>query len=340
MKKKLRLLLLLLLLSALFPAQAYGEQRYSVQREGLSFSLPESYVMISADSDPDDPNMHFFNSDGEEQLARMEEMGEFFWALDQESAMWVFGSTWEGEQSLNYLSADDNELISRHGPYGLEEYGIQMVGEPEIYKTDEAKFVRTLTRKEDSYFLMEYCTQFGRQVYSIYFINGIPFNSLQMRDQEFIIDSFEFGSAGLSGSRGAKIGVYVFAILLFPLPVLVYRFAIRRSQPEENVALVFSLLWSLAAFLVPLLFMDLKTLLLPWVFLALWTVFGAFLLRARKPQPVQGEQPARPAPPQAVREAPPPTAPPEPAGRIFFCPRCGAALEADSLFCHNCGERL
>ena len=154
-------------------------------------------------------------------------------------------------------------------------------------------------------------------------------------------------------------------LLYYCLPLMIYRFGVRRSPMERRKARKLVLIWQIAVFWM-------VKLLIRWIFAMfetdvwdgwLWAVvcgFANYFLLTRggkkkarpapakvgplpaadpapEPDDAQAAPPAdtRPADTQADTQAAPNKLPP-----ILFCRHCGARLRSDSLYCHQCGARV
>lgn len=139
-------------------------------------------------------------------------------------------------------------------------------------------------------------------------------------------------------------------IAIYSLPIIIYRYAIRKSPVDRKRAKTITILYGIGAFLAMSGFLYATSgniahsspiVLWSWVNYKMLTGGGSV-----KPEPV----PAPVAPLYPEKEAPPETvavSDPEPsasatepeAPQIRFCRKCGKKLEADSQFCRYCGEK-
>lgn len=129
------------------------------------------------------------------------------------------------------------------------------------------------------------------------------------------------GSAGSAGDlsrfsfRNTMLDL-VFTVILCSLPIIIYRYAIKKEPVEKKKARKITIIYGVCAFLVSVAIVSSSgTRASAGTAVVFWSFVNYFVL-------TRGHKAAQTAP------------------EVLFCSRCGSPLEPGSNFCGNCGERV
>lgn len=394
MKKKLTAVLLALTLACLALPGALAQdaeegQTYTLEELGLTVTLPEELIVLAPGIVPEETaaeKMDWTVGDVKDWYADLE-------ALDIYLAAVPWGINWELDLGATYDEENswyDFRSVPKAGRQHLMDKMMENSGQNGLYwesvspyETDQALFFRLAGFDETGTQIVRYYTT--RAGWDIR-VDLLNFHDEVDKWQEDILQDmldtarFSRGQEVTLAQRCMWALIYAAMVLPRPvillldmlagllyycLPLMIYRFGVRRSPMERRKARKLVLIWQIAVFWM-------VKLLIRWIFEMfetdvwdgwLWAVVCGFVnyflltrggkkkarpapakvgpLPAADPAPepddAQAAGPAdtRPADTQADTQAAPNQLPP-----VLFCRHCGARLRSDSLYCHQCGARV
>ena len=304
MKKKLFAGLLVLALACLALPGALAQdaeegQTYTLEDIGLTVTLPDELIVLGPDILPAETAAERL----EYPIEEIEDWYTNLEALDIRLAAVPWGVNWELDLGTTYseeFSQDDFRKIPESARQSLVDEAMGNSGQnglywesASLYETDQALFVRLAGFHEDGLQALRYYTV--RAGWDIRF-DLISYDEIDKWQEDILVDMLDTArftkeTEVTPDQSYLQMLDYIawvvpwpviflldilVAMLYYCLPMLIYRFVVRRSPMERKKARKLVLIWQIAVFLI-------VTMLLRWIFKTnlsagwLWTVVYGFV---------------------------------------------------------------
>lgn len=268
--------LILVLITIAFPVRA-AEETYEIPELDMTIKLPESYVIFT--SDIIDSYIDEYTGGAsitkEQREALQNEFlpeGAYLYAFDMDSDLEVLIYMSEASASGNFNVYSDEKLLEEMKGKALDRLlaeGIDATSEPEIYHHSQTKFLVTsysFSSEGSTTYILSYLTGINNSGISVILRSDNPI--IGTNDEKLmntIIDSIHFSnvisppisdnsiytdnsSSSTAPTRSTSGSAVMWSIIIgllitfviHPLPIIIYRFAIRKEPvgPKEATKIV------------------------------------------------------------------------------------------------------
>ena len=335
-------------------AYAEGQTLYTLDEMGITLSVPDRYVTITRDVQEGDEALAAYGMTRDEVLYYMEENHFYLTGYDptRDQELLVMGKKNSGE-NLNDLSDEYLQLILDEFEKSLsldhaEALSLNMV------QLGGTRWMEALVKVSDGSYTLQYYTIYNyQQIYvSLYAYSG-PIAEEEQQLLRDVVESVQFSGSNPAAGTGSGLWKLVGVLLVFCVPVLVYRYALRRRPMDPLWAVLLMGVYGLAGMAVAaLLFREFSLAATSTVLVCSMGLYCLLVcgLPARKketaPAPMAWQAPpsaptAPPVPaPQPYAHAAPPTGGAGAVRTARYCDRCGNQLEPNARFCGRCGAEI
>ena len=369
MKRSLMVFLILCLAFILLsPAAFAAGNSYKLDELGMSIELPQDYVVFTRDIKSNDPNLSAYGLTRDALYSLMVDGCIYLNAWDKDLNYEIIVTMTDSPlEDFNLYSDTTLTDLASSAEEEYRNYGITYI-KSELYQHSQAKFIKIYISQQSNgstVYGLEYSTVYNRQAINITLQSySGKINSDKEAILKKIVDSVCFDTApsaaalenNSTGSEGSNIFSALLNILfigaIFSLPIIIYRYAVKRRPVERKKAWIISLLYSIFSALAVLAILAFQRGWLLAAFLLLWSWANYRILTGerRKNVPVdgtpaesavEGQKNAAAYPLAATEEKSPDEDPAHiEADSIRFCHQCGGELVSGSRFCAHCGAKI
>ena len=369
MKRSLMVFLILCLaFSLLSPAAFAAGSSYKLDELGMSIELPQDYIVFTRDIKSNDPNLSAYGLTRDELYSLMVDGCIYLNAWDKDLNYEIIVTMTDSPvEDFNLYSDTALMDLASSAEDEYRNYGITYI-KSELYQHSQAKFIKIYISQQSNgstVYGLEYSTVYNSKAINITLQSySGKINSSKEAILKEIVDSVRFDTAPSAaslennsvGSEGGNIFSALLNVLfigaIFSLPIIIYRYAVKRRPVERKKAWIVSLLYSIFSALDVLAILAFQRGWLLAAFLLLWSWANYRILTGKRKKDVpvdgnpaesavEGQKNAIPYP-HMVSEGKPPEEDPacEEADSIRFCHQCGSELVSGSMFCSKCGAEI
>lgn len=259
MRKIIHILLSLCLLCSLLAGTACAAGRTcSLDEVGLSVTVPDSLAAFTRDFDPDDPELAAFGLSEELLQSAFNDGNNYLIALDRELGHEVLisvvdnGSDQKVFETLSEpVSADMLSAISES--YG--DMGLQIIDQPKVRSHDPVNFlVLNCTLPIEGYTLncLMYITAYEGKSIGIILRSYLgEITAEQEALARSLADSMVFDppeAPHASALLGSILLAIFITVVIYSLPIIIYRYAIRKSPVPRKKAKKITVIYAIVFF--------------------------------------------------------------------------------------------
>ena len=267
------LLAIFMLTISAFAADAVS---FDLDELDMTISLPADYVAFTRDISDSDPNLSAYGLTKDGLYSLMTSNGMYLdaWDVNVDHEITVTMT----ENTVADLNQYTDESLSDFVSNMKSEYqnsGITFI-KSEIYKHNQVKFIKIYFSRPNgdiTAYGVQYLTIYASKSISIYMHSYLgKIGESEENIQKSIVDSIKFGtdpqSSAVAASTGDRdqlldavmdgnitaiitiIGIDIIAtIFLYSLPIIIYRYAVKKSPVENKKAIKITVTYGIAAFI-------------------------------------------------------------------------------------------
>ena len=364
MKRSLMVFLILCLaFSLLSPAAFAAGSSYKLDELGMSIELPQDYIVFTRDIKSNDPNLSAYGLTRDELYSLMVDGCIYLNAWDKDLNYEIIVTMTDSPvEDFNLYSDTALMDLASSAEDEYRNYGITYI-KSELYQHSQAKFIKiyiSQQRNGSTVYGLEYSTVYNSKAINITLQSySGKIDSSKEAILKKIVDSVCFETAisaeSSEADRKKTEDAPLFMVLLnvlfggavFSLPIIIYRYAVKKCQVVKKKAWIISLLYSLFSALAVLVINAFQGGWLLAAFLMLWSWANYRILTGGRKKEIPAQ--SSPFPSDTVLTAPFADSPENiPSGQsdcgvphsIRYCHKCGHKLESGCKFCTNCGEKV
>ena len=267
MKKVICLIGLIFILMAIASPAIAAENSYDLPEIDISVEIPDSYVVITKETiDSVIDEYVGTDIDSSEREALKESLlssGVYMllWSQDDfELTIIAQDNSYKNESFANYSDSQIKEEYGTGLKDTLEQRGATVIGEPEIYQHSQIKMCKiaySLTTDGTTRYLLSYSTVLNGKTYNFLFssykpilhqtsavtakeiIDGVHFNKMSSSSSSpsSNISGYSSNSRTKSFSfAGAILLGLIITFVIHPLPIIIYRYGIKKEPVAPNKA--------------------------------------------------------------------------------------------------------
>ena len=285
MRKRICLIGLLFALITITTPVLAADSSYDLPEIDISVTIPDSYVVITNET-IDDVIYEYVGSDlDSSERAALKELllspGTYMilWSQnDFEVTIAVQDNSYKNESFADY---SDSEIIEEYGgavTHTLEQRGAKVLGKPEIFQHPQIKMCKvaySLTSDGSTRYLLSYTTVLNGKTYNFLFssykpilhqtnavnareiMEGVRFNKLSSSSSS-PSNNPSWTSSNTRNKQNSLLGSAVGAILLgliitfliHPLPIIIYRYGIKKEPVAPKKATKIAIIDAIIVFLI------------------------------------------------------------------------------------------
>ena len=269
MKRSLMVFLILCLaFSLLSPAAFAAGSSYKLDELGMSIELPQDYIVFTRDIKSNDPNLSAYGLTRDELYSLMVDGCIYLNAWDKDLNYEIIVTMTDSPvEDFNLYSDTALMDLASSAEDEYRNYGITYI-KSELYQHSQAKFIKIYISQQSNgsaVYGLEYSTVYNSQSINITLQSySGKINSSKEAILKEIVDSVRFDTAPSAaslennsvGSEGGNIFSALLNVLfigaIFSLPIIIYRYAVKRRPVERKKAWIVSLLYSIVSALAVL----------------------------------------------------------------------------------------
>lgn len=331
---------------------AEGQTLYTLDEMGITLSVPDRYVTITRDAQEGDEVLDLYGMTRDEVLYYMEENHFYLTGYDptRDQELLVMGKK-NSVENLNDLSDEYLQLILDEFEKSLsldhaEALSLNMV------QLGGTRWMEALVKVSDGSYTLQYYTIYNyQQIYVSLYSYSSPLAEEEQQLLRDVVESVQFSGSNPAAGTGSGLWKLFGVLLVFCVPVLVYRYALRRRPMDPLWAVLLMGVYGLAGMAVAaLLFREFSLAATSTVLVCSMGLYCLLVcgLPSRKketaPAPMVGQAspsaPTTPPAPQPYAHAAPPTGGAGAVRTARYCDRCGNQLEPNARFCGRCGAEI
>lgn len=369
MKRLLMVLLTLCLFFSLFSPAAFAAGNiYKLDELGMSIELPQDYVVFTRDIKSNDPNLSAYGLTRDELYSLMVDGCIYLNAWDKDlNYEIVVTMTDSPVEDFNLFSDTALTDMASSLKEEYQNYGITYI-KSELYQHSQAKFVKIYISQQSNgstVYGLEYSTVYNSQAINITLQSySGKINSDKEAILKKIVDSVCFDTApsvaspeknGMGAENSSALASLLWTAsiaVIYSLPIIIYRYAVKKQPIEKKKARKISLLYGIIAALAELAILAFQTgwILAAFLLLLSWVNYRILIGSRGKKVPADGLPAESAAKGQQNAMAYPLTTTEESAleenpvyektDSIRFCHQCGSKLVSGSKFCSKCGAKI
>ena len=230
---------------------AEGQTLYTLDEMGITLSVPDRYVTITRDVQEGDEVLDLYGMTRDEVQYYMEENHFYLTGYDpiRDQELLVMGKK-NSVENLNDLSDEHLQLILDEFEKSLsldhaEALSLNMV------QLGGTRWMEALVKVSDGSYTLQYYTIYNyQQIYvSLYAYSG-PIAEEEQQLLRDVVDNVQFPESNPAAGTGSGLWKLVGVLLVFCVPVLVYRYALRRRPMDPLWAVLLMGVYGLAGMAV------------------------------------------------------------------------------------------
>ncbi len=321
---------------------AGGRTLYTLDELGIMLPVPDRYVTMTRDVQEGDAALALCGMTRDEVLHYMNENNLYLTGYDpsRDQELLVMGGK-DSVENINDLSdehlqwiLDDFEnLLSRDNAAALSLNVVQL---------GDTRWIEALAKTSETGYVLQYYTICGYQkIYVALYSYSGPIAEEEQQLLRGVVESVQFSESNpVAGTGPGGLWKLAMVLIMFCVPVLVYRYALRCRPMEPLWAVLFMGVYGLAGMAVAaLLFREFSLAATGTVLVCSMGLYCLLVCglsdQKKETAPAPADQPV-PAPAPADQ-------PVKSAGAVRtarYCDRCGNRLEPKARFCGRCGAEI
>lgn len=332
----------------------YAEDRtlHTLDEMGITLSVPDRYVTITRDVQEGDEALAAYGMTRDEVLYYMEETDAYLWGYDPDlhqdlvvrgQNTYIENLDVLDDQGVQEVFDAYKDAVSPHGVKNLS---------TDVLRLDGTRWAKVMAELPDPVYALHYFTvRDYREISIVLYSYSGPLAEEEQQLLRDVVESVQFSGSNPAAGTGSGLWKLVGVLILFCVPVLVYRYALRRRPMDPLWAVLLMGVYGLAGMAVAaLLFREFSLAATSTVLVCSMGLYCLLVcgLPARKketaPAPMVGQAspsaPTTPPAPQPYAHAAPPTGGAGAVRTARYCDRCGNRLEPNARFCGRCGAEI
>jgi hypothetical protein len=332
---------------------------YDIDELDMSISLPSDDVIFTRDINASDPNLDKYELTKDSMSSYMTSRDIYLDAWDPDVNYQILVRMIESPfEDFNLLGDETLSTVASTVVSAYQDAGVTCI-KSDVYQHAQAKFLKMYISQpygDGTAYGLQYYTAYADKVIivTLHSYTGIIDDSKESI-LKGIVDSVQFDTAPKlvekeSGTmdNGLNIGFIFISLLItiaiYSLPIMIYRYAIKKSPIEPKKAKKISIIYGIAAFIVMFALILIANGSATWGGgILLWSYVNYRVL-------IGGKKPSAGTPSTAVYESNPVELTKENIEaekskdllhyEILYCHKCGNKLLSGSMFCDKCGAKI
>lgn len=347
MKRILKIVFsILCLLLWLFPITTFAANKtFYLDELGMSITLPNDWEVFTRDIKNNDLYQNLSESYKDSMMSFMleENINLMAWSTDSSNDDYIYITMRDGLGDYSQLTTTELTELTSIWARQLEEDGRTCIVS-DVYQHWQRGFLKTyglIPFDTGDLYILEYCTQYSDKFVTIRLTSTDAIGSETEEWFEEIVDTICFDK-DLYLNNGLLIIASVLLILVFSLPLVIYRYRIKKRPIDKKKARKLVLVYVVCMIPIPVM----STLLIKtgWTvgaIVMLWSWVNYRMLTgefARKSEVFDGQMlNAQEALSDSLIEK---EGSKVNLAYIRYCNKCGNELANGSIFCNKCGTKI
>ena len=261
------LVIIFLLLSCSPTVFARGTTSYYLKEVDVSISIPSEYMVLMKDSEKNNQDSSTQDASYEEMKKLLDSTNSYLLAANKDldyliqvkvdksffSDLPDFSQIEEDNEYLSMLKTTLQNSIKNDGG---------KVTESDYYFQNQTKFIKLKYSfpfsESPMHYVLYYTIVSDQRIIQFVLVSSNLITATQEQDLKSIVDSFSFGPVvnanqsstykAFSNNTSSIIVGLILTIALYSLPIIIYRYAIKRSPVEKKKAKKITIIYGIAAF--------------------------------------------------------------------------------------------